>query len=268
MNKFLFIKQHAVALICSLIIGLIPAQPADAKPFRPEKPTKILVIGNSYSTYNNFGNMLQLMCRSAGHKVNVTSVTKNGKDLRYFASYSNPEGRKIHSLLLSQKWDYVILQDRHHYLLKHPNLTKRAVMKLKPYIKRSGAKMALVMTWAPGKGHNNYVTMKDYASTPAEYQLKVANTCRRIAKDVGAIVVPAGLAFAQSQKQNRRIPLLLEDKSHPTLAGSYLYASTVYATLFRRIPDFSYNAGLPEANARALRKAAGRITKDYKRLTR
>ena len=61
------------------------------------------------------------------------------------------------------------------------------------------------------------------------------------------------------------LSLLVADKRHPSLAGSYLAAATTYAALFGKDPvPATYTAGLPPDLARTLREAARDAVNAYK----
>jgi hypothetical protein len=79
-----------------------------------------------------------------------------------------------------------------------------------------------------------------------------------------ALVIPAGLAFAKAMAKRPDIELYEADKRHPSLAGTYLAACTVYATLYRKSPEgFNYTAGLNPELATALQTAAWEAVRDY-----
>jgi hypothetical protein len=78
------------------------------------------------------------------------------------------------------------------------------------------------------------------------------------------LVIPADLAFARVLEANPGIELHDQDKRHPSLAGTYLAAATVYATLFRATPgEPSYTAGLDPQLAVLLRTAARETVEAY-----
>jgi hypothetical protein len=79
-----------------------------------------------------------------------------------------------------------------------------------------------------------------------------------------ALVIPAGLAFARSLRQRPELILHASDKRHPSLAGTYLAACTVYAALFKKSPEgLGYTAGLDAGTARFLQTAAWETVRDY-----
>jgi hypothetical protein len=82
--------------------------------------------------------------------------------------------------------------------------------------------------------------------------------------EAGALVVPAGLAFARARAARPELELYQPDKRHPSLAGTYLAACTVYAALFGRSPaGSSYTAGLPSELAAFLQATAWETVRAY-----
>src|SRR5437868_10846987 len=61
-----------------------------------------------------------------------------------------------------------------------------------------------------------------------------------IAKEIAALVAPAGLAWERALRVKPDLSLHIADLSHPTPAGSYLNACVFYQTLFGKSPE-----GLP-----------------------
>jgi hypothetical protein len=83
-------------------------------------------------------------------------------------------------------------------------------------------------------------------------------------KENNALVVPAGLAFAASLKARPNIELTIADKRHPTLAGTYLAACTVLASLYKTNPEGNtYTAGLDAATAKFLQTVAWQTVQEY-----
>lgn len=258
-------KKTAVILACILFFTAIPTIPANAADRRPQKTVKILLIGNSYTGYNNLDQILEKICKRAGRKASVTSIAEDGAALYHYADTDTFPGRLVRSLLLNQSWDYVVLQDRHYYPVKFPYRTKSALQSLKPYVKASGARMFLFMTWVPEKGHSDYTNLQDLVAGRKDYQKLTADSCTRIGKDCGATVIPIGLSFFQSIKYYPGINLIIKDKSHPTIAGSYLSACTIYTTLFHEPLDIAYSAGLRPSTAKALQKVAWNTSLNYRK---
>ena len=115
---------------------------------------------------------------------------------------------------------------------------------------KHGAKPVLFMTWA-------------YQDKPEmTAQLGEQYTIAGNAND--ALVIPAGLAFAKSVAKNPEINLYHADKRHPSRAGSYLGAATIYAALHGNSPaGLKYYGGLDEKTAAFLQEVAWETVKEY-----
>ena len=117
-------------------------------------------------------------------------------------------------------------------------------------VRRHGAKPVFFMSWA-------------YADKP-EMTEQLAEAYVRAANDNDAMVVPTGLAFKRSIATRPDINLYAPDKRHPSLAGTYLGAATVYATIMKRSPvGLSYTAGLPADVAAHLQRVAQETVADF-----
>jgi len=109
-------------------------------------------------------------------------------------------------------------------------------------IVQSGAKTALFMTWA-------------YRDRPG-MTAQLRNAYVNAGNEIGAIVVPVGLAWERVLK-NRSNVYLYDDRKHPTIQGTYLAACVFYASLFGRSPEgIQYTAGLPQEEALYMQSVA------------
>ena len=122
------------------------------------------------------------------------------------------------------------------------------------------------MTWAPGIRHADYQTYKDQIKNRRDYQQKVAAVYESIAAEVNGTVVPVGFAFMRARRAVPRVRLLRRDQSHPTFAGSYLMASTIYATLFEgSTPSYYATDRLRPSTAKTLLRVAKKTVSNYKK---
>ena len=84
----------------------------------------------------------------------------------------------------------------------------------------------------------SYVERLHYRSSASarnkepENQKLLSDSYNEIGKELGAIVVPVGVAWQKLLAKHDKPILHAQDGSHPTVAGSYLAACTFYATLF------------------------------------
>ena len=69
-----------------------------------------------------------------------------------------------------------------------------------------------------------------------ESQQAITDAYTSIGRELGATVVPVGLAWQRFLRQHDEPVLHDKDQSHPTLAGSYLAACVFLALLFEEAP--------------------------------
>jgi len=135
----------------------------------------------------------------------------------------------------------------------HPKLKSvfhEYVKKQSAIARRHGARTILFMSWA-------------YKDRP-QMTAQLAEQYTLAGKDNGALVVPAGLAFANAVAKRPELELYQSDKRHPSLAGTYLAAATVYATVYGKSPVGSaYTAGLEPGTAAFLQSVARETVEDY-----
>ena len=230
------------------------------------RPASAIYIGNSFFYYNNsLHNHVGQLLRAAdpGYKFRATSVTISGSgaDWHDVESYFRPDGIGRYSFdennnivfnKIDRLFDLAIMMDCSQCPI-HPQLQSvffEYSRKHSDTVRRHGAKPAFFMSWA-------------YADRP-EMTDQLAEAYTKAGNDNDAFVIPAGLAFARAVKQLPEVGFYAPDKRHPSLAGSYLAAATVYAALFKRAPvGSSFTAGLDETTVKALQTIAWETTQDY-----
>jgi hypothetical protein len=112
-------------------------------------------------------------------------------------------------------------------------------------IRDAGARTVLYMTWA-------------YRDKPEMTNLLSAGYVAA-GDELGALVVPVGLAFERSRRENPPIDLYYPDGKHPNLEGTYLAACVFYAALYSKSPEGNaYVAGLSADVGHVLRQLNGR----------
>ena len=84
---------------------------------------------------------------------------------------------------------------------------------------------------------------------------KLAAAYGEIGKRLQIPVFHAGLAFYEIYTENSGIELYNPDLSHPSYAGSYLAAATLYAGIFGDVPE-NFDGELSPSDASLLRKTA------------
>lgn len=219
--------------------GALPVYKAKAVTDHP----RILFVGNSLTFRNNSPDMVKKICEANGIYPEIQMVVRSSYSLYEFVypNWFDEEGLelsdRLKKLLKQEKWDYVVLQDQRCAAVKDTAKMKKAVSKLQPLIKNAGAQMVLMMTWAPKMNRFDYKGSHAVASNPNEFLTKVSNTYYSLGKKYKAAVAPSGIAFMRSQSVLPNIGLYKSDTVHPTVAGSYLSACVIYATLFGKSPE-------------------------------
>jgi len=88
------------------------------------------------------------------------------------------------------------------------------------WMEATGARAALYLTWARKHEPQN--------------QPLITAAYTSIAKELGATLIPAGVAWQAFRAKHATPELYDKDGSHPTLAGSFLAACVAFEVLFGR----------------------------------
>jgi hypothetical protein len=201
---------------------------------------KILFIGNSFTQRNDLPGLLAQMAAELDVRVKTELISVGGASLRTHWNAGQATSR-----IATGKYDYVVLQEQSTLPVKNAHRMAENIRLFDDVIKQAGSKTVLYMTWA--RKHE-----------PAAQQA-IANAYSTVGKELGAIVVPVGLAWQRFLSQHDSPVLHDRDQSHPTPAGSYLAACVFLAVLLNLKPANIKNqtTGLPEQDAQLLRTAVG-----------
>ncbi|HEY5637425.1 MAG TPA: hypothetical protein VIS77_11050 [Burkholderiales bacterium] len=232
-----------------------------------DAPASILYVGNSFFYYNNsLHNHVGRIASSAPApaRFRSTSVTISGSGLDWhdvetqfrpnaLAKYSfDAKNNVVFNPPRAKLFDVTIIMDCSQCPV-HPQLKTVFTEYAKKHaetIRKHNSKPAYFMSWA-------------YADKP-EMTAELAEAYTQAGNDNEVLVIPAGLAFARSIAMKPDLELYAPDKRHPSLAGTYLAAATVFASLTNRTPvGAKYNAGLDEGTAAHLQAVAWETVKAY-----
>jgi hypothetical protein len=193
---------------------------------------RVLFIGNSYTYYNDLPEMFAGLAQAGGWKeVTVRMIAPGGWRLK--DHWIKGDAR---AALSSEHWDYVVLQEQstlgvNYYLEGRIRIAGDEIFR--PYAKlwsreiyRLGATPVFYLTWAP-------------RDTP-EDQARLTFAYGRAARENHALLAPAGMAWSRVRDGDPAIGLFYRQGSHPSPAGTYLAACSLYSTIFQRSP-----VGLP-----------------------
>lgn len=205
----------------------------------PALSLRILFIGNSFTARNNVPELLAWLAAARGKKPEHQLISAGGASLRMH--WNKGEAQQA---IRQTAYDYVVLQEQSTLPLKNPQRMHENIRLFDQVIRESGAATALYLTWA--------------RENAPESQGAITSAYTSISQELGARLVPVGIAW-QNFLRNQRHPALHDkDQSHPTLAGSYLAACVFLAALYEENPvGIPCNVkGLTQAEAELLQKAA------------
>jgi len=177
---------------------------------------RVLFIGNSY-TYVNGG--LDHQLAGLARTIETRQLAIGGYTLEQHWT----DGSDV-QIIRQGGWNFVVLQDQSQTPVLDATRFDDALRKFDKEIKAQGGRTVLLMTWERPDSVALGVTTANLA---AGYQA--------MGGELGALVAPAGLAFARSLQERPELVLTSPD-GHPTPAGTYLAACVLYGTLFKQTP--------------------------------
>jgi hypothetical protein len=231
-----------------------------------DRPASALFVGNSFFYFNNgMHSYVTALLRAADplyrFRSTMAAISGSGANWHDMDSYFRPNAIGGYSFdadndvvfnQLDRLFDLVVIMDCSQCPV-HPRLRplfEEYMRKHSDTVRRHGAVPVFFMSWA-------------YADRP-QMTAELAEAYTRAGNDNGALVVPAGLAFANALRQRPDLVLHAGDRRHPSVAGTYLAACTVYASLFKRSPaDSTYTASLEPELAKFLQNVAWETVQQY-----
>jgi hypothetical protein len=257
-------KQVALAVLAYASVALGQTPPKVTR-LEPTPPKNLLWVGNSFFFYNSgLSTLVWQLLESAepdndfdSRMVAISGAALSRHDLDAYLRLDPAQRFSVSSnqrlvFTKPRPFDAVILQDCSQCPI-HPQLERafhEAVSKDCALARKNGATAILFMTWA-------------YADRP-EMTAALAEAYTRAGNESGALVVPAGLAFAAARAKDSTVSLHEPDNRHPSLAGSYLAACTVLAAVYGKSPVGNrYTAGLDVKTAAFLQTVAAETVARY-----
>ena len=203
----------------------------------------VLFIGNSFTARNDVPGLIATMAAGRGHRMTSRLLSIGGASLRQHWNKGIAP-----AAIRSEKYDTVVLQEQSTLPVKNAGRMHENVRQFDGPVREARARMVLYLTWA--RRHS-----------PAS-QAAITEAYASIGRELGATVVPAGVAGERVLRDHPEITLHDKDQSHPTLAGSYLAACVFFAVLFGESPvGAEAPAGLKAGEAIVLQGAAWEVSK-------
>lgn len=190
----------------------------------------VLFVGNSFTFFNGgVENHVAALVASeeAPRPFEVDTATIGGATLKTHYDMGESADSAL-AKIANGAYDVVILQE------DIPELTERSVDPFLEYarlfdedIREAGSETVFFMTWPYQR--LDWVSLEDIVAAH-----------RQIETELGAPVAPVGVAMADALAERPDLAMLGSDAEHESMAGTYLAAAVIYATLFERSPE-----GLP-----------------------
>src|SRR5262245_40399670 len=186
-------------------MGRVPTRPTSARigtirtTDRTGSQLNVLFIGNSFTARNDLPGLISRLAQAKGKSLRHDLVSRGGASLRAHWNAGDAARR-----IASREYDRVVLQEQSTLPLKNPERMHENVRLVDEATRSAGAKTLLYLTWA--REH-----------TP-ESQQAITDAYASIGEELGATVVPAGLAWQRFLTQHDQPALYERDGSHPTLA--------------------------------------------------
>ncbi len=220
--------------------------------------TKVLFIGNSFTYVENMPDLFRNIADSAGYKVKIQMYAPGGVSVGDAsqgtqAHMNNP---LVYDNIRSDKWDYVILQDNQgRFVLDYAQFPSTSLViqghqQIRDSVLKNNpcAKMVWFEGWALKNG------LPPYGNTGIEMIERIAANYHFMNDSLHQIIAPIGGAWKKLILTNPAIDPWSADETHQSLAGSFLTAAVIYATIFRDNPVYSSAIGGLAANTANLLK--------------
>lgn len=250
--------------VCALLLaGLAAGGPAPiVKGPQVDTPTRVLFVGNSYlyygdSLHNHVRRMAIAADRGLEKKMAYKSATIGGAALAHHNIDHLTEPGRIG---VKEPFEVVMLQGGSFAPLSEKRRARfrETVIEFNRIITERGGKTALYMTQAYVEPHRR--ANPENMRLTEELYVSVGN-------EVGALVIPVGLAFEEAYRRRPGIRLHKDyDGSHPDLIGTYLAACVVYASLYGKSPvgnSYDYFGKIDRDTATFLQQVAADTVKKF-----
>lgn len=223
------VLMSPVAVVPAALAQTVPAPLVKKSPV--ESPKRVLYIGNSLMYYS--GGLQTHTHRIASNdtpplKVEAGFKTVNitGADLTQYPLEALLAPGKLG---MKEPFELVVLAGNSQDAMSDDRRAsyRQQVIEFDALIKKHGGKT--VLYWLPE-------TVKPHGSAGKGMFEKNQDMMLSVGNEVGALIIPVGLAFHEAYRLRPDVKLQVYDGNHPTVAGQYLAAAVVYATLYGRNP--------------------------------
>lgn len=257
-------KRCLLSLAC-IVLGIFGqaalAQPIKVKPAEKSNPERVLFVGNSYYYYNNslhnhVSNLVKAADPALGAKLQFKSATIGGSALhQHNIAHLTEPGR----IGVSQPFQWVVMQGGSGEPLSvaRREVFRKTAASHAELVKARGGQVALYMT---------HVYVKPHKQQKATNIQATESLYVEVGNEIGALVIPVGLAFEEAYRRDPDLKLHHPDGTHPSLLGTYLAACTTYAVLYTQTPVgnvYRAEGAIDEALATRLQQVAQDVVTQF-----
>ena len=212
----------------------------------PDDPYRILFLGNSLVFFNDMPKTFEALTRSQGIPVYVEALTQGSCTMSLFASTTRDIGYQANYKLTTEEWDYVIIEPSRRATPFEDtvfNAELDAAEVLDELTQAAGGETVIYSVWGLNTGETG-VYHQEGIDAPKDGTHPIGRSAhcnymnyfgeavsRRLG---GRKIIRAGYAYENCIARHplREINIYHTDEQHPSPAGSYLIACTIYDTIF------------------------------------
>lgn len=228
---------------------------------RASDTTRVLFIGNSF-TYGNMVPDIMKGIAEAGH-LHMEYVmhapggaTVGDIEQGAFAHMENPQ---VFTLIRQGNWDYVVVQDNQGRFINFNGVFWPVARTIEGHKRLMDSTMfynsCATMVWFSGWAFKDGAP--PYGNTGVALIDNIDANYKFMNDSLKQIVSPIGAAWKKSVLTSPTIELWDTDAAHASVNGSYLTASVLFCSLFKRDPyEFQFNNGIDAGLAKNFRKIA------------
>ncbi|MDR2962213.1 MAG: T9SS type A sorting domain-containing protein [Bacteroidales bacterium] len=212
-----------------------------------QETVRVLFIGNSFTFTHDAPALLRKLAETQGHRVITSENCIGGYSFQTHAAHE-----KTRELIRKGNYDYVLLQGYSREMTHNIEILREKTF---PYVKQlmdsiheyaPNATPIFFMTW----GYKDGTTI---APTPfdnfEDMNAIIQQRYEKLAQHYHCWVAPIGAAWAAVRFNYPDINLYASDNYHPSPAGEYLVASTLYSMIFNEECKSSFHFKLSSTDA-------------------
>lgn len=224
--------------------------------------TRVLFIGNSYTSVNDLPNLVSQIYSAAGETLDYSMSAPGGFTFQQHCSASLP-------YIQQGGWDYVVLQEQsqlpsfpiNQFMQESYPYAQELCSLIRQY--NPDVKIVFYMTWGRKNGDPQngqyYPPLNTYEGMDSLLYARYV----MMAEDNDACVSPVGAVWHLIRDQHPDVELYQSDGSHPSYLGSYVAACSFYTFFTGHNPiDITWNGTLDGDMADIAKNAVKRVVYD------